>query len=389
MKYSVITLSLLMMLSAPTAFGQSSQEGTGETDGYVLVWQDLFDGDELNELRWNIEVNGAGGGNNELQYYTDRATNVHVGDDGKGNGCLILTAHRESYGGKSFTSGRVNSKNLVAFKHGKIEAAIRMPKTANGLWPAFWMMGNDYDAVGWPKCGETDIVEMGHQNAFAAGNQEKYFNGAMHWGQGWPNASYARDTTKSYSLQDGEFHIFTAIWDENSMSMYVDLDQMPVQTPYFKMDIPCTEPDNEWSPGNYFHKENFILFNLAVGGNFPGIYNADEITALNDANGQEASMYVNYVKIYQKGTADESIYMAVPGDDPSGITDFADEADRMITISSGIACCRDAEMTIYNTAGQQICTGFGRVDLSSLPSGIYIIYAMTPSGRRLSSKVIL
>lgn len=389
MKYSVITLSLLMMLSAPTAFGQSSQEGTGETDGYVLVWQDLFDGDELNELRWNIEVNGAGGGNNELQYYTDRATNVHVGDDGKGNGCLILTAHRESYGGKSFTSGRVNSKNLVAFKHGKIEAAIRMPKTANGLWPAFWMMGNDYDAVGWPKCGETDIVEMGHQNAFAPGNQEKYFNGAMHWGQGWPNASYARDTTKSYSLQDGEFHIFTAIWDENSMSMYVDLDQMPVQTPYFKMDIPCTEPDNEWSPGNYFHKENFILFNLAVGGNFPGIYNADEITALNDANGQEASMYVNYVKIYQKGTADESIYMAVPGDDPSGITDFADEADRMITISSGIACCRDAEMTIYNTAGQMVCTGFGRVDLSSLPSGIYIIYAMTPSGRRLSSKVIL
>lgn len=389
MKDSVITLSLLLMLSAPTAFGQSSQEGTGETDGYVLVWQDLFDGDELNELRWNIEVNGAGGGNNELQYYTDRATNVHVGDDGKGNGCLILTAHRESYGGKSFTSGRVNSKNLVAFKHGKIEAAIRMPKTANGLWPAFWMMGNDYDAVGWPKCGETDIVEMGHQNAFAAGNQEKYFNGAMHWGQGWPNASYARDTTKSYSLQDGEFHIFTAIWDENSMSMYVDLDQMPVQTPYFKMDIPCTEPDNEWSPGNYFHKENFILFNLAVGGNFPGIYNADEITALNDANGQEASMYVNYVKIYQKGTADESIYMAVPGDDSSGITDFADEADRMITISSCIACCRDAEMTIYNTAGQMVCTGFGRVDLSSLPSGIYIIYAMTPSGRRLSSKVIL
>lgn len=389
MKNSVVTLSLLMMLSAPTAYSQSSQEGSGETDGYVLVWQDLFDGEELNEMRWNIEVNGAGGGNNELQYYTDRATNVHVGDDGKGNSCLILTAHRESYGGKNFTSGRVNSKNLVAFKHGKIEAAIRMPKTANGLWPAFWMMGNDYDAVGWPKCGETDIVEMGHQNAFATGNQEKYFNGAMHWGQGWPNASYARDTTKSYSLQDGEFHIFTAIWDENSMSMYVDLDQMPVQTPYFKMDIPCDDPDNEWSPGNYFHKENFILFNLAVGGNFPGIYNADEITALNEANGQEASMYVNYVKIYQKGTADESIYMAVPGDDTTGITDFADEADRMITISSGIACCRDAAMTIYNTAGQVVRTGCGRVDMTNLPSGTYIISATTPSGCRLSSKVIL
>ena len=125
----------------------------------------------------------------QLQYYTDRECNVHVGDDGQGNGCLILTAIRENYQGKEFTSGRVTTQKLFAFKHGKIEAAIKMPNTANGLWPAFWMMGNDHKEVGWPKSGETDIVEMGHQNAFGPGTQDRYFNGAMHWGQGWPACS--------------------------------------------------------------------------------------------------------------------------------------------------------------------------------------------------------
>ena len=311
-----IRLSFFTLLTL-TAFGVHAVEpqvGTGETDGFRLVWQDLFDAEELNPLRWEIEVNGAGGGNAELQYYTDSERNVRLGKDEQGNGCLILSAIRENYLGKNFTSGRITSKNRVAFTHGKIEAAIRLPQTANGLWPAFWMMGNDYDQVGWPKCGEIDIMEFGHQDGINNNTQDRYFNGACHWGQGWPNASYAKSITKNYSLQDGEFHLFTLIWDEQSVSMYVDLDKIPVQGPYFKMDIPANEPDNEWSAGNYFHKENFILFNLAVGGNFPGIHDAAGITALNEANGNTASMYVNYVKIYQKGTTDESLFALDKGD---------------------------------------------------------------------------
>jgi len=365
-----------MSLAASAA---DPQVGTGETDGYRLVWQDLFDGTELDPQRWNIEVNGSGGGNNELQYYTDRESNVRIGDDGNGNSCLILTARRENYSGRSFTSGRVNSKNLVAFTHGKIEAAIRMPKTANGLWPAFWMMGNDYDAVGWPRCGETDIVEMGHQNAFAAGTQERFFNGACHWGQGWPAASYAKDTTKSYSLQDGEYHIFTVIWDEQAISMYVDLDRIPRQAPYYKIDIPQDDPGNEWSAGNYFHKNNFILFNLAVGGNFPGIHNASGITALNDGNGQEASMYVNYVKIYQKGTPDEDLFSIIPGDDqPAGVSSaIADTDSPVISVGEGEAVCEGALLTVYGVAGNTVAVADSRVDLSILPAGIYIISACT------------
>ena len=171
------------------SFAAEPQTGSGETDGYKLVWQDLFDNGELNPLRWNIEVNGNGGGNAELQYYTDSENNVHVGDDGQGNGCLILTARRENYKNKNFTSGRLNSMNLVTFTHGKIEASIKLPKTANGLWPAFWMMGNDWQSVGWPKCGETDILEMGNSEGIKNGTQDRFFNGACHWGQGWTNAS--------------------------------------------------------------------------------------------------------------------------------------------------------------------------------------------------------
>ena len=361
------------MLCAGGAFAAEPQDGTGETDGYRLVWQDLFDAESINPERWDIEVNGAGGGNNELQYYTDRESNIRLGLDDRGNGCLIITARREAYKGKSFTSGRLNSKNRVAFTHGKVEAAIKLPKTANGLWPAFWMMGNDYDEVGWPKSGEIDIMEFGHSNAFGAQKQEYYFNGACHWGQGWPAASYAHSIINKYSLQDGEFHIYTCIWDENRIAMYVDMDKYPEQEPYYAMDIPFNEPDNEWSPGNYFHKDNFILFNMAVGGNFPGIHDAAGITALNDANGQEASMYVNYVKIYQKGTPDETLFTLAPGD-VAGVS--AVESAATWRMAAGEIIADEAvDMALYDLSGRCVVSASLAVTMSlaGVQPGVYVL----------------
>lgn len=382
---------ILVGVAGTLCQARESQNGTGETDGYRLVWQDLFDGTELNRNRWNIEVNGNGGGNAELQYYTDRECNVRVGDDGQGNGCLILTAVRENYQGKEFTSGRVTTQELFAFKHGKIEAAIKMPSTANGLWPAFWMMGNDHKEVGWPKSGETDIVEMGHQNAFGPGTQDRYFNGAMHWGQGWPACSYAHDNTKSYSLQDGEFHIFTVIWDEDKVRMYVDLDKMPKQTPYFQMNITQDNPDDVNSPGNYFHKENFVLFNVAVGGNFPGIHDAAGITALNDENNHQASMYVNYVKVYQKGTGDESISMTVPGDDieGSGVISPSLAGNLKIRIESGHANCEGADLKAYDASGRLMGAGRDTLDLSRMGRGLVILSARDDFGNKTILKEML
>ena len=273
-----------------TVPGSDDQNGSGETGGYTLVWADYFDGTSLDNTSWNVEVNGNGGGNNELQYYA--AENVAVAD-----GCLILTAKREESHGKHLTSGRLNTKGKRYFTHGKIESSIRMPKTANGLWPAFWLLGNDIDSNPWPKCGEIDIVEMGNQSGIKSGTQEKLFNGACHWGfykdGAYPN--YAKSTTNSYSLQDGEFHLFTLVWDEKAIKMYLDMDKYPEAQPYYEMNI--TDTSGDWATGNYFHHDFFIVYDLAVGGNFPGIWDAAKITAVGDT---PVSMYINYVKVYQK-----------------------------------------------------------------------------------------
>ena len=387
MKKSNFLIATALLVS-PLAMAASSQDGTGETDGYKLVWQDLFDANELNSQRWNIEVNGDGGGNNELQYYTDRAENVRLGDDGKGNGCLILTAKKEVYGGRQATSGRITSKNKIAFKHGKIEAAIKLPKTANGLWPAFWMMGNDYDQVGWPRCGETDIMEFGNATGIKNGTQDRYFNGACHWGQSWENhPNYARAVTYQYSLQDDEFHIYTLIWDEEKVAMYVDLDKYPDAEPYYIMTIPATNDTN--SPGYYFHKENFILFNLAVGGNFPGIWDINQITALNESNGYQASMYVNYVKIYQKGTADESSSFLDKGDmGDAGVEAVAAGLDmnyngKMLNFSD------KADVVVYDIAGKMVAShkAVDAVSVAGFVPGIYVVKAVC-NGKQLVEKIV-
>lgn len=284
--------------TTPDTPSYPAQNGSGETGGYSLVWQDLFDGTHLDESVWNIEVNGNGGGNNELQYY--RRENVGISKEPQsGRSCLTLTARRESYLGKPFTSGRVNTMGKKFFTHGKVEAYILLPKTANGLWPAYWMMGNDFQSVGWPRCGEIDILEMGNAQGIASGTQETYFNGACHWGYykngGYPN--YARHSNAPYSLQDGEFHLYTLVWDETMIRMYLDLDKNPNATPYYEMGV--TEKGDDWGTGYYFHHDFFILFNLAVGGNFTNIWNDAAITAL-PTNGSEAKMYIDFVKVYQK-----------------------------------------------------------------------------------------
>ena len=262
---------------------------------YQLVWSDEFNTSELDLTKWLIEDNGNGGGNNELQYYDSRG--VSMGEEPEtGRHCLILTARKEQYRGKSASSGRINTSNGYTFTHGRVDALIRLPKTADGLWPAFWLLGADYKQVGWPRCGEIDILEMGNSTGIRRGMQERYFNGACHWGYyeggGYPN--YAKASDAPYSLQDG-FHLFTLVWDDQRVATYLDLHLYPDAEPYFVMNIDDVSSDK--SPGNYFHHDFFIIFNLAVGGNFTGIWDIDKVTALGSG---EANMYVDYVRVYQK-----------------------------------------------------------------------------------------
>ena len=327
--------------------------GMTSAQEYSLVWNEDFTDETLDTQVWNIEVNGDGGGNNELQYYCEKGVTLGA-EPTTGKKCLILTATKEEYQGRHCTSGRVNTKNKMTYTFGKIEARIKFPKTANGLWPAFWQMGNNYDEVGWPRCGETDIIELGHQSAFDKGTQERYFNGAMHVGRGWDQVwSDAQAVTWDYSVED-TFHIMTMIWTPNSIDMYMD----NVATPYFHADLEPNE-DDDYNRQLVFGKPNFIIANLAVGGNFPGISKIDKVTALADG---PRSVYIDWIRIWQRGDTNESFDCPSASDPIEAETAQGIETveSQKSKVESGEKILRDGQLyilykgTMYNVQGQRI-----------------------------------
>lgn len=271
--------------SAQVVFTGQSQD----PEGWKTVWYDHFDGTTLNTNNWNIEQNTDGGGNQELQYYGPEGVSVRDGN-------LVLTATREARQGRSFTSGRINSKSKVYFTHGKVEARIKMPKTARGLWPAFWMMG---ERGVWPANGEIDIVEMGHSDGWNGSNDpENYLNGAYHWGTDWNHHAQHAMTQNQIKVQDGNYHIFTCEWSREAITMYLD------GTQYCSLALNVNDDANAMSVDNYFHKPNYILFNLAVGGMFPGITDPNGITAT-----LPAEMLVDWVRVSQPEGDDDYNFM--------------------------------------------------------------------------------
>lgn len=222
---------------------------------------------------WTKETHEPGWTNQELQAY--EPGQVKVGKDGS-KSVLMLTAEWKN---GRIVSGRVNSKGKKSFKYGTISASIKLPETANGLWPAFWMMGdNDKE---WPACGEIDIMEMGDKEGIATGTASRRVNTAIHYGPA--PASHEQQyhaSAVSTDLQDGQYHTYTLTWDESKAIISID------DKPFHSFDI----KDNP-----YFHDKFFILFNLAVGGTFTGITDASGVTALK--KGDKATMYVDWIKI--------------------------------------------------------------------------------------------
>lgn len=255
-------------------------EQPGEEDEPSKQWKLVFteDFNTFDNSVWTKETHEPGWVNNELQEYIEEC--VSVGKDGDKT-VLVLTAKRE---GDKFYSGRVNSKGKKSFQYGKVEASIKLPKTANGLWPAFWMMG-DNDRQ-WPACGEIDIMEMGEKAGIANNTTETYINTAIHYGPDVEGHEQIFQTkTMEKSLQDGNYHVYSLEWNENEL--IVKVDDILIKT--FNIG-----PDS--GRFEYFNDKFYFLFNLAVGGDFPGITDPAQITALKD--GEKAQMFIDWVKIY-------------------------------------------------------------------------------------------
>jgi beta-glucanase (GH16 family) len=250
-----------------------------------LVWEENFDGTTLNPLNWTYETGdgcakgNCGWGNAELEYYTNSTNNVRVE-----NGHLVIEARRESVGGQPFTSGRIKTAGRVAFRYGTLEARIKVPQVGNGLWPAFWMLGSTGGE--WPHNGEVDILEMGFAGAIAAGKANQTVSSATHWWTENPggytgHASYAKDTVTQAALSD-DYHLYKLTWDQSFLTVYLD------NNPFYKIAL---------DGGNgldAFRQPFYILLNLAVGGNYPGIHSAAGITAP-----LPGGMLVDYIRLYQ------------------------------------------------------------------------------------------
>ncbi|WP_116125526.1 family 16 glycosylhydrolase [Lewinella sp. IMCC34183] len=236
--------------------------GTEEPEFENLVWSDEFDGDALDAASWSYDTGTGtdGWGNNEAQNYTDRPENVSVAD-----GLLKITAQRENFSGSDFTSGRIVTMDKFEFTYGRIEIRANLP-SGGGTWPALWMLGANFDEVGWPACGEIDMMEH-------VGNDPDRILSALHF----PGNNGGNAVTESTTVEgvEEDFHLFTTIWSENTIRFYVDDE------------LYHTFNNNAGIP---FNHDFFLIFNVAVGGTLGGTI---------DPNFSASTMEVDYVRVYQ------------------------------------------------------------------------------------------
>jgi beta-glucanase (GH16 family) len=282
----IFVAGLILGLAAcgATSGGNNGGNNGGNTTPpppqWQLVWSDEFsgaNGSTPDPAKWTYDLGGNGWGNQELETYTNRAENAQIQD-----GNLVITARKETYTGtdgiaRDYTSARLKTATLFTQTYGKFEARIKLPY-GQGMWPAFWLLGSNIDQVGWPMCGEIDIMEN-------IGKEPAIVHGTVHG----PGYSGANGIGASYTLPNNapfsdDFHVFTTEWQSNAIRFYVDGSLYKSIT---TADIPT---GSQW----VFNHPFFIIMNLAVGGGWPG--NPDSTTVF------PQTMLVDYVRVY-KNTA--------------------------------------------------------------------------------------
>jgi beta-glucanase (GH16 family) len=240
---------------------------------WTLTWSDDFDGspgNKPNPANWTYDIGTGnnGWGNSELQYYTDRPTNVQL----NGEGQLVITARKETFSGSGYTSARIKTQGLFSQTHGRFEARIKTP-TGPGIWPAFWLLGDNITEVSWPQCGEIDIMEQ-------RGQESAITHGSVHG----PGYSGGNAKTKAFGLMSGrfdtEFHVYAIEWGEDYIDFFID--------EYLYQRIQPKDLTGEW----VFNKPFFIILNVAVGGNYVGYPTT--------GTPFPQSMIIDYVRVYKK-----------------------------------------------------------------------------------------
>jgi beta-glucanase (GH16 family) len=253
------SFKLPLLLTAVMALTGS----VSQAQNWQLVWQDEFNGSIGPDWVFETGTGSGGWGNNELQYYRRENATIE-------NNQLVITARQESFGGMNYTSARMKTQGRKSWTYGKIEARIAMP-SFTGSWPAFWMLGSNITSLGWPSCGEIDIME--HVNT------DPNVHGTVHWtGTNGSYASYGSNTPVSVT----GYHVYSIEWDASAIRWFVDGVQFNV-----------INIANNAGGTEEFHRDFFLLLNFAIGGNWPGF------TVNNGA--LPAKMYVDYVRVYQNG----------------------------------------------------------------------------------------
>lgn len=241
-------------------------EVTSSSSSSPYLWHDEFD--SIDTTQWSFETGASGWGNNEWQYYTARSENAYVQD-----GILHIRANKERYESSDYTSARMITKGKFSFTYGTVEARIALPM-GKGIWPAFWLLGENIDDISWPNCGEIDIIE--------SVNEESIVYGTNHWSSEGSYAQYGNNTNDYYgtslALDISQFHNYKMVWNEKLIAMYVD------DFKYQEIAI-----ENAADGLEAFHKPQFFILNVAVAGNWPG-FEVDDSQFPNE-------MLVDYIRV--------------------------------------------------------------------------------------------
>ncbi|MCA9189517.1 MAG: glycoside hydrolase family 16 protein [Pirellulaceae bacterium] len=242
-----------------------------------VVWSEEFEGESIDRSIWSYDIGGHGWGNGQLEFNTDRRENSYI-EDGK----LVIEARREKYHGNEFTSARMVTRGHFAFQYGTLEARIKVPSTANGIWPAFWMLGHHFPRDPWPQCGEIDILEIGGKEGIEQGLQRRRINCALHFA----NAENVKESLVAWHNADvdlnDDYHIYKLVWT-------------PARLEFFLDDVNFGGWDITAEYLAEYHQPFFLMLNVAVG-SYKSSYNEcdtpDKITA-----SMPSRMYVDWIRL--------------------------------------------------------------------------------------------